>query len=179
MSVVRSETVELQIGAWPSGFKRRRGRRIRPQAGPRRGVARSPAKRAFPAGSALLRRERCERTRPSSRRARRGEPQALSTDSPAAVVAKDPARIATRGGALDLLRLLASLLIVVYHFGAEGPMRIERFGQVFSRGFLATDFFLMLSGYVLGRAYGASTLTGGSATAASGCAGSDGSGRGT
>jgi peptidoglycan/LPS O-acetylase OafA/YrhL len=39
-------------------------------------------------------------------------------------------------------------------------MRIERFGQVFSRGFLATDFFLMLSGYVLGRAYGASTLTG-------------------
>ena len=78
-------------------------------------------------------------------------------DAPAG---RRPSRIATRGGALDLLRLLASLLIVVYHFGAEGPMRIERFGQVFSRGFLATDFFLMLSGYVLGRAYGASTLTG-------------------
>lgn len=71
-----------------------------------------------------------------------------------------PLRASTRGGALDLLRLLASLLIVIYHFGAEGPMRIERFGQVFSRGFLATDFFLMLSGYVLGRAYGASTLSG-------------------
>jgi peptidoglycan/LPS O-acetylase OafA/YrhL len=67
---------------------------------------------------------------------------------------------AVRGGALDFLRFLASLLIVLYHFGAEGPMRIERFHQVFSRGFLATDFFLMLSGYVLGRAYGASTLTG-------------------
>lgn len=65
-----------------------------------------------------------------------------------------------RGGALDFLRLLASLLIVLYHFGAEGPLRIERFHQVFSRGFLATDFFLMLSGYVLGRAYGASTLSG-------------------
>jgi peptidoglycan/LPS O-acetylase OafA/YrhL len=71
-----------------------------------------------------------------------------------------PGKEAVRGGALDFLRFLASLLIVVYHYGAESPMRIERFGQVFSRGFLATDFFLMLSGYVLGRAYGASTLSG-------------------
>ena len=70
------------------------------------------------------------------------------------------ARRAVRGGALDFLRFLASLLIVLYHFGAESPMRIERFHQVFSRGFLATDFFLILSGYVLGRAYGASTLSG-------------------
>jgi len=67
---------------------------------------------------------------------------------------------AVRGGALDFLRFLASLLIVLYHYGAESPLRIERFHQVFSRGFLATDFFLILSGYVLGRAYGASTLSG-------------------
>ena len=88
-------------------------------------------------------------------------PQAAEAEPvAAALVDPRPDRTATRGGALDLLRLLASLLIVIYHFGAEGPMRIERFGQVFSRGFLATDFFLMLSGYVLGRAYGASTLTG-------------------
>ncbi len=71
-----------------------------------------------------------------------------------------PGKDAVRGGALDFLRFLASLLIVVYHYGAESPMRIERFGQVFSRGFLATDFFLMLSGYVLGRAYGGSVLSG-------------------
>lgn len=71
-----------------------------------------------------------------------------------------PDKEAVRGGALDFLRFLASLLIVVYHYGAESPMRIERFGQVFSRGFLATDFFLMLSGYVLGRAYGGSVLSG-------------------
>ncbi|MFC4440655.1 acyltransferase family protein [Caulobacter henricii] len=70
------------------------------------------------------------------------------------------ARRAVRGGALDFLRFLASLLIVLYHYGAESPLRIERFHQVFSRGFLATDFFLILSGYVLGRAYGASTLSG-------------------
>lgn len=88
-------------------------------------------------------------------------PQAAEAEPvAAALVDPRPSRMSTRGGALDLLRLLASLLIVIYHFGAEGPMRIERFGQVFSRGFLATDFFLMLSGYVLGRAYGASTLTG-------------------
>ena len=79
---------------------------------------------------------------------------------PAQTVGFRPGKEAVRGGALDFLRFLASLLIVVYHYGAESPMRIERFGQVFSRGFLATDFFLMLSGYVLGRAYGASTLDG-------------------
>ena len=83
-----------------------------------------------------------------------------ATPPPSEPVAPRAARLAIRGGALDLLRLLASLLIVIYHYGAESPMRIERFGQVFSRGFLATDFFLMLSGYVLGRAYGASTLSG-------------------
>ncbi|PXA85780.1 acyltransferase [Caulobacter sp. D4A] len=69
-------------------------------------------------------------------------------------------RPATRGGALDLLRLVAALLIVVYHFGAESPLRIERFHPVFARGYLATDFFLMLSGYVLGRAYGPSAISG-------------------
>lgn len=78
----------------------------------------------------------------------------------AAVVMERPDKEAVRGGALDFLRFLASLLIVVYHYGAESPMRIERFGQVFSRGFLATDFFLMLSGYVLGRAYGDSVIKG-------------------
>ena len=87
-------------------------------------------------------------------------PPSSPAEAEAAPVAGRPPKVANRGGALDLLRLLASLLIVVYHYGAEGPLRIERFGQVFSRGFLATDFFLMLSGYVLGRAYGASTLTG-------------------
>lgn len=59
-----------------------------------------------------------------------------------------------RGGALDSLRFLASFLIVLYHFGAESPIRLWLLHPVFARGYLATDFFLMLSGYVLGRAYG-------------------------
>ena len=91
-------------------------------------------------------------------------PDAFLPPTPQAPPAATPilahARRSVRGGALDFLRFLASLLIVLYHFGAESPLRIERFHQVFSRGFLATDFFLILSGYVLGRAYGASTLSG-------------------
>ena len=86
-----------------------------------------------------------------------GPPEAVSA---ADTVGFLPGKESVRGGALDFLRFLASLLIVVYHYGAESPMRIERFGQVFSRGFLATDFFLMLSGYVLGRAYGGSVIRG-------------------
>jgi peptidoglycan/LPS O-acetylase OafA/YrhL len=60
----------------------------------------------------------------------------------------------SRGGLLDLLRFTASLLIVIYHFSAEGPRPLESFHPVFLRGYLATDFFLILSGYVLGRSYG-------------------------
>ncbi len=67
---------------------------------------------------------------------------------------------ASRGGALDVLRLVASLLIVLYHFGAEAPVALESVHPVFSRGYLATDFFLILSGFVLGRAYGAQVLSG-------------------
>ena len=80
--------------------------------------------------------------------------------APEAAVPARSEREIVRGGALDFLRFLASLLIVLYHYGAESPIRLELFAQVFSRGFLATDFFLMLSGYVLGRAYGPSTLSG-------------------
>jgi peptidoglycan/LPS O-acetylase OafA/YrhL len=61
---------------------------------------------------------------------------------------------AVRGGALDVLRFVAALLIVLYHFGTEAPKQLELIHPVFARGYLATDFFLMLSGFVLGRAYG-------------------------
>lgn len=78
----------------------------------------------------------------------------------------DPARIEAgranggRGGGLDALRFLASLLIVLYHFGTEAPVPLDQLHPVFDRGFLATDFFLILSGYVLGQAYGAQVLSG-------------------
>lgn len=65
-----------------------------------------------------------------------------------------------RGGALDLLRFLAAVLIVLYHFGQDAPVTLEALHPVFGRGYLATDFFLILSGYVLGRAYGDQVLSG-------------------
>jgi len=67
---------------------------------------------------------------------------------------------ALRGGALDGMRFAAALLIVVYHYGSEAPVALESLSDVFARGYLATDFFLMLSGFVLGRAYGAQVLEG-------------------
>jgi peptidoglycan/LPS O-acetylase OafA/YrhL len=59
-----------------------------------------------------------------------------------------------RGGTLDVLRFAAALFVVLFHYGDESPVPLEQLNPVFQRGYLATDFFLMLSGYVLGRAYG-------------------------
>ena len=66
-----------------------------------------------------------------------------------------------RGGALDALRFAAAAFITLYHFGAEeAPRVLSDIHPVFGRGFLATDFFLMLSGYILARTYGARIITG-------------------
>lgn len=64
------------------------------------------------------------------------------------------ARASSRSVVLDGLRFLAAGLIVLYHYQSEGPWPLDRLSPVFLRGYLATDFFLILSGYVLGRAYG-------------------------
>lgn len=61
-----------------------------------------------------------------------------------------------RGGPLEALRFLAAAFIVLYHVGPEAPVRLAEVSPIFARGWLATDFFLMLSGYILGRAYGRS-----------------------
>ncbi|WP_296818150.1 acyltransferase [Brevundimonas sp.] len=61
---------------------------------------------------------------------------------------------ATRSGALDALRFVAATFVVLYHFGWNAPTPLAEVSSVFGRGWLATDFFLILSGYVLGRAYG-------------------------
>ena len=60
----------------------------------------------------------------------------------------------SRAGALDALRFLAAAFIVLYHFGTEAPVDLASSADIFHRGWLATDFFLILSGYILGRAYG-------------------------
>lgn len=74
----------------------------------------------------------------------------------------DPSRPAAlvRGGTLDALRFLASMFVVLFHFGDEAPIPLASLHSVWARGYLATDFFLMLSGFVLARAYGAGVAAG-------------------
>ncbi|MDI7775221.1 acyltransferase [Asticcacaulis sp. EMRT-3] len=60
----------------------------------------------------------------------------------------------TGGASLDVLRFLAALFILLFHYGSTAPRDLETLLPVFRQGWLATDFFLMLSGYVLMRAYG-------------------------
>lgn len=52
---------------------------------------------------------------------------------------------------LDGLRGVAALTVVAFHlFEAYAP---NRFGQVINHGYLAVDFFFLLSGFVIGYAY--------------------------
>ena len=62
-----------------------------------------------------------------------------------------------RGGWLDALRFIVAFLIILHHFQAAGPVPLaEAVHPVFEcGGFLLTNFFLIDSGYVLMRVYGA------------------------
>jgi len=71
----------------------------------------------------------------------------------------------SRGGALDILRFVAALFIVLYHVAERAPVSLFAIHPAFGRGYLATDFFLMLSGYVLARTYGQRVLDHGVGTA--------------
>lgn len=59
-----------------------------------------------------------------------------------------------RGGALDALRFGAALFVVIFHFGSQAPIALAQLHPFLERGYLATDFFLLLSGFVLAKAYG-------------------------
>lgn len=72
----------------------------------------------------------------------------------------EPQPGSSRRVVLDSLRFLTAGLIVLFHYQSEGPRSLEGFSPLFQRGYLATDFFLILSAYVLGRAYGRKVLSG-------------------
>lgn len=65
-----------------------------------------------------------------------------------------------RGGALDLIRFAAAAFVVVYHMGPIAPTPLAELHPALGRGYLATDLFLMLSGYVLARIYGGAAADG-------------------
>ena len=67
-----------------------------------------------------------------------------------------------RGGWLDALRFIVAGLIILHHYQAAGPVPLaDAVHPVFERGgFLLTNFFLIDSGYVLMRVYGASVAKG-------------------
>jgi len=58
------------------------------------------------------------------------------------------------GASLDVLRFLAAGFILLFHFGVRAPTPLGEMWPVFRQGWLATDFFLLLSGFILSRAYG-------------------------
>jgi len=74
--------------------------------------------------------------------------------SNAAETSRNGPRELSRGGPLDALRFFAAFFMVVYHYAEQAPVSLFSIHPALGRGYLATDFFLMLSGYVLGRAYG-------------------------
>lgn len=81
----------------------------------------------------------------------------MSPPEPASLPPGPPARSLpplTRGGPLDLLRFLAAAFFVLYHYEQHAPTPFHAIHEGLGRGYLGTDFFLILSGYVMGRAYG-------------------------
>jgi peptidoglycan/LPS O-acetylase OafA/YrhL len=76
-----------------------------------------------------------------------------------AAVSLSSARVGV--ASLDVLRFAAAAFILIYHYGMNAPVELERILPVLGRGWLATDFFLMLSGYVLSRSYGDRLANGG------------------
>ena len=81
--------------------------------------------------------------------------------SQAAVSSQIATRPLVKGGALDLLRFLAAFFMIFHHAAFAAPTPLGDIHPVFERGYLATNFFLIVSGYVLGRIYGERVLNSG------------------
>lgn len=54
-----------------------------------------------------------------------------------------------RQGQLDALRFFAALYIVMYHYADSGPEQLYRWFPFLANGFIATNLFLILSGFLL------------------------------
>ncbi|MDM4769737.1 acyltransferase [Solimonas sp. SE-A11] len=61
---------------------------------------------------------------------------------------------------LTALRFFAALWVVLYHFLNQLSFSVEPYGYVLHKGYLAVDFFFILSGYIMAHVYGESIRCG-------------------
>ena len=83
------------------------------------------------------------------------KPVSPALASPVSVATGQPG-----AGSLNVLRFLAAAFIVVFHYASHAPLALTGWPPVLRQGWLATDFFLMLSGYILSRVYGERVASG-------------------
>lgn len=57
------------------------------------------------------------------------------------------------GASLDILRFLAALFILIFHYYDDIPAKVQLIEPLMKQGWLATNLFMMLSGLVMARAY--------------------------
>lgn len=63
----------------------------------------------------------------------------------------DTVKAPSHYASLDGLRGVAAVIVLLYHIGEAHA--VDRFTQMFNHGYLAVDFFFILSGFVIGYAY--------------------------
>ena len=54
---------------------------------------------------------------------------------------------------LTTLRFFAALVVIIHHFGYFAPYPVEEYTSFLKKGYLAVDFFFILSGFILTHAY--------------------------
>ena len=61
--------------------------------------------------------------------------------------------VSDRLGALTGIRFIAALLVICYHYAPTSVRMIPVLGELASHGYMAVNFFFILSGFVLTYAY--------------------------
>jgi peptidoglycan/LPS O-acetylase OafA/YrhL len=61
---------------------------------------------------------------------------------------------------LTALRFMAALWVVLYHYRDQLSFNLDHYTALFSKGYLAVDFFFVLSGFIMAHVYGAAVEAG-------------------
>lgn len=60
--------------------------------------------------------------------------------------------------ALTSLRFFAAIAVVIFHFAHNENIDLSAYTYLFNKGYLAVDFFFILSGFIMAHVYGASII---------------------